>query len=231
MGPESVHVFDRDSGLVNAFSTGLPKAIDSLRSEKPVLEIVLSDAYCRYCVTERPAGLRNCSELQAALRNRFRAIFGSVDSWLVGFEAAPFSQRDFVAGVDNQIVDSIYELADAAGMRVVSVVPHFVAWARALRSKIRRGHHWVVAADKHWLSLGYFQDGQCMQARTLRLNPEAVNLVDLLNREQALVFDVDLKAPVWFGGSTESVLPLAVTGMSIQWLPLDALWRQGGIRK
>lgn len=231
VGPESTQIFGRDPGTAAASPLGLAQTIDSLRSFKGKLEVVLSDEYCRYCVMDRPAGLRNRAELNVAVQNRFRAIFGNVDTWQVAYDAAPFSQRDFVAGVDDQIIQSILGLADAAGLRVMSIRPHFVAWAREFRSQIRRGRHWVVAADKHWLSLGYFQEGQCLQARTLRLNTDTANLEDLLNRERAFISDMDPRARVWLGGSTESLMPLSPIDTTFKFLPCSALWGSGGIRK
>jgi len=200
VGAPTVQAFDLGRGVALGASPSLEAALDALAGRRARLEVVLSDAHCRYLVMARPGGVRNRAELGAAMQLRFRALFGEEASWLVRHESAATEGHDFVAGADQQLVAELERRAETAGLRVVSIRPHWVAWARHFRRRTRRGAHWVVGSDGEWLSLGYLSDGQCRHARAMRLGAAGTDLADLLARERAFLADADPAAPVWCGG-------------------------------
>jgi hypothetical protein len=99
-----------------------------------------------------------------------------------------------------------------------------VAWAQHFHRHIRRGNHWVVGTDGAWVTLGYFSNGQCRQARALRAMGSDTDLEDLLARERAFLDDVDPGAPVWLGGTGLSVPTRLSTGASFTAADPQALW-------
>jgi hypothetical protein len=170
---------------------------DARRTE---LDVLLSDAHCRYLAVPRPAGARNASELAAAAQHRFAAMFGAVDDWLVKQHAAPFGSHDLVVGVSKEHANRLQALAAATGVRLRSLRPMWLAWARHFGPSLQRGAHWVVASDGAWVSVGYVVDGSCRSARALRLHGARASLEDLLARERALVEAAVVDAAVWYGG-------------------------------
>lgn len=200
VGPQQVQVFDLRQRRARAPAAGVAEAIAAL-GEAPVrLSVLLSDAFCRYAVLPRPPGVRNRAELQAAAHSRFRAIFGDVDGWSLACEASPWHEMDFVAGVDGGVLQPLLAQAAAAGHRVDSVRPLWLAWATHFGRPLQRGRHWVLAADgDSWLGVGYFDGGVCRHARALRAEP-GVDAAELLARESAFVDGADAQAGVWLGG-------------------------------
>ncbi|MBW8829987.1 MAG: hypothetical protein JF606_11230 [Burkholderiales bacterium] len=223
VGPQSVHTYDLKRGSSLGSALNLSQALEAFRGSRAQLEVVLSDAHCRYLVMPRPEGVRNRAELSAAMQSRFRAMFGDVEGWQVRHEAQPFAEHDFVAGADGGLLTELEDLAQAARVRVVSIRPHWVAWARHFRRRTRRGDHWVVGTDGTWVSLGYVSNGQCRQARALRVEAGAPNLEDLLARERAFVDDVNPAAPVWMGGAPTAPVSLS-TGILLTAVGPAALW-------
>ena len=224
VGPRNVQSVDlRQRKPLGSFAQ-LAQALEPLAGSRARLELVLSDAYCRYLVVTRPAGIRNRAELAAALEGRFRAMFGEAESWRFCHEASPTTDLDFVAGADGVLLDDIEERAQATGLRITSVRPHWVAWAQHFHRHTRRGNHWVVGTDGAWVTLGYFSQGLCRQARALRAMGNDTDLEDLLARERAFLDDVDPGAPVWLGGAGLSVPTTLSTGASLTAADPQALW-------
>ena len=68
VGPDDIQVHDfRGNAPVVALPT-LKEAMEVAGRTKGRLNIVVSDAHCRYLVMERPRGLRHRNELIAAMR-------------------------------------------------------------------------------------------------------------------------------------------------------------------
>ena len=222
-GPQGVRSYDLRTRRPLASATELSKVLEPLRGSKARLEVVLSDAHCRYLVMTRPEGVRNREELSAAVRNRFNAAFGDTQAWQLRYAATPFNAQDFVAGVDETVLHELEAQTRAAELALVSVRPHWVAWARHFRQQTRRGAHWIVVPDTEWLSLGYIVAGRCLQARALRLGAHTASLADLLARERAFVEDADPSAAVWLAG-TQVQAPPSQLGAAVTESSPEALW-------
>lgn len=220
-GPHEVRSFDLRLRRPLARAADLATALEPLRGSRAKLDVVLSDAHCRYLVVPRPGGIRNREELAAALRSRFQAAFGDVAAWQLRHDASPLDSNDFVAAADDAALQSLQAHAAAAGLVLNTVRPHWVAWARHFRRALRRGHHWLVAGDAEWASIGYVVNGRCTQVRALRLPAGPRRLDDLLARERAFVAGADPAAAVWVAGcqSLESAPAAGRTTASA-----EALW-------
>jgi hypothetical protein len=219
IGPLGVRSYDLRLRRALATTPDLAKALEPLRGSGACLEVVLSDAHCRYLVMTRPEGIRNREELAAAVRSRFQLSFGELEGWQLRHEASPFHTQDFVAAIDQTRLQELEVEARTAGLKLVSVRPQWVAWARHFRRHTRRGAHWIVVPEGGWLSLGYIVDGRCQQARALRVGAHATSLADLLARERALVEGADPNATVYVVGDG-----LALDGASVMRRPSGALW-------
>jgi hypothetical protein len=222
-GPQGVRSYDLRLRRPLAAGRDLATTLAPLSGSRARLEVVLSDAYCRYLVMPRPEGIRNREELTAAVHNRFHAAFGDTPAWQLQHSGEPFERQDFVAGVDASRIEEVEAAALAAGLTVVSMRPHWLAWARHFRRNTRRGTHWIVVPDTDWLSLGYVVDGRCLQARAVRLGGANTSLLDLLARERALVDGVDSQAAICIAGEDlpDATVPSSATVTRSPW---GALW-------
>lgn len=220
VGPQGVKSYDLRLRRLLASEPDIASALAPLRGSRARLDVVMSDAYCRYLVMTRPDGIRNQEELGAAVRSRFQLAFGDAQGWQLRHDASPFHPQDFVAGIDGNVLQSLEAEAGAAGLAVASVRPLWVAWARHFKQQTRRGPHWIIAPSGGWLSLGYVMNGRCRQVRSLRLATHGAHLADLLARERALIEDVDPLASIWVAGDG-----LALDGIStVTQRPAEALW-------
>lgn len=227
VAPEGVQLADLRRRQTLPPAPDLAQAIDSLRGSGALLDIVLSDAHCRYLVMARPTGLRTKAELDASAQSRFKAVFGDSGAWSLALGASAFGRTDFVAAVDKALLDTLEDQAQGAGLRVVSIRPHWVAWASRLQRALRRGPHWVVCAEGAWVSLGYISQGACRQVRVLRLEPGVAGLEGLLARERAFVEDAEPSASVWLcGGGIAASGHDADARVTIA--QAGALWGMGG---
>jgi hypothetical protein len=165
------------------------------------IEVLLSDLHCRYLSVPRPAGVRDPGELRAAGRHRFAAMFGPLDDWTLRHHAAPFGSHDLVVGVHRAVLAVIDQQLPAARKLLRPVRPGWLAWARHFAPSLRRGAHWVLSADGHWLVVGYMEDNTCRSVRSLRLHETLRSVDDILARELALVDGARADAAVWIGGS------------------------------
>lgn len=223
MGPQEVRSFDLRLRHPLARGTDLASVLAPLRGSQARLEVVLSDAHCRYLVVPRPEGIRNRDELSAALLSRFQSAFGDGDGWQLRHDAAPFDTHDVVCGIDEASLHTLQSQADASGLTLHTIRPHWVAWARHFARQTRRGHHWLIAADDGWASIGYLVNGRCTQVRALRLPAGARRLDDLLARERAFVEGSDPNAAVWVAGNGFPA-PATTTGTALTSAHAEALW-------
>jgi hypothetical protein len=201
VGPEDVQVYDLRGGAPAASLPSLKEAMQVAGRGKGRVTIVVSDAHCRYLVMQRPRGVRHRGELIAAMRQCFDGMFGDARRWTLRHHASPSAQSDMVVGMDSDLLECIGAEARAAGVSVVSIRPHWTAWASRLRRETRRGDHWIIACDAVWASVGYVSNGQCRFARAVRLQEGHCSVVDLLARARAHVDVPDESAPVWVGGT------------------------------
>jgi hypothetical protein len=224
MGPRGVRVHDRKSRQSLPSANTLSEALAPLHGSRARLEIVLSDAHCRYLVVARPKGIRSRAELEAAAGSRFKAVFGDARPWTLKVDALPSADADFIAGVDRAVLDDIERAAQAAGLTVTSIQPHWVAWARHLHRATRSGPHWLVCSDGEWASLAYLSQGQCRHVRALRLDAGLGDVDSMLARERAFAGDVDANAAIWVCGVGPFSPEAAVDGTRVTAVDVGALW-------
>ena len=200
VGPEDVQVYDLRGEATAASLPSVKEAMQVAGRGKGCVAIVVSDAYCRYLVMQRPRGIRHRGELVAAMRQRFDAMFGDARRWALRHHASPSAQSDVVVGMDADLLEHIGAEAQAAGVTVASIRPHWTAWASRLRRETRRGDHWIITSHAAWASVGYVSNNQCRFARAVRLQDAHQPLADLLARARAHLDVPDESAPVWVGG-------------------------------
>lgn len=220
VAPGVVTAFDLRAGQVLGKHPSVAEAFAPLTGTRARVSVVLSDAHCRCLVTTRPPGVRNRRELSAAAESRVRTLFGETGRWRVRLGALPAAGPDFVAAADGAVLDALEDQASEAGLRIVAVRPHWVAWAHHFRVQVRRDAHWVVSLDEGWATLGHIRAGQCVHARTVRRSPDLA-LDDLVARESALADAGAVSTPVWLGAAPADA-PLAPA------VPATALWNVKG---
>jgi hypothetical protein len=224
VAPGSVRAYDLRLRRALTPAPDLARALAPHQGSRARLEIVLSDAYCRYLVMARPAGIRNGAELEAAAHSRFKAVFGEIDPWQLKLETPARADSDFIAGADRGVLAEIESQAELAGATPISIRPHWVAWARHFHRPIRRGTHWIVCSDGDWMSLGYISQGCYRNARSLRMDGGRADLDSLLARERAFADGIDAAAAIWVCGSGISAQASSPTGSRVTAVNAGALW-------
>lgn len=224
LSPRQVLAYDQRSREPLGAWPGLVQAREALQARRGVwwrgdaMDVLLSDAYCRYLVVPRPQGVRNAAELSAILRGRFLAVFGA-DRWTLR-QSSPFGgMLDFVVGADRQLLDELTALGRASGWRLRTVKPHWLAWAEQFRAQTRKGSHWLITSDGESGAIGYVSDGSCRLARSIRVSP-GLTVRAALARESAFITEVDPDARIWMAGYGA----LSEAAQAIHAAPGGALW-------
>ncbi len=163
------------------------------------IDVVVSDAHCRYLVLPRIAGTQGRRELADGIAARFAASFGDdAADWLLQYDAPPFGSDDLVCGMRRSTAEAILDGLRAARRRVFRMQPLWVWCSESALGK-SRAPHWLASSDGHTLTLGLFQQRRCVGVRATRLG--SGGLVAALNRETALQAAHSAGTPVWlFGG-------------------------------
>ena len=154
VGPEDVQVYDLRGEATAASLPSVKEAMQVAGRGKGRVAIVVSDAHSRYLVMQRPQAVRHRGELIAAMRQRFDAMFGDARRWALRHHASPSAQSDVVVGMDADLLEHMGAEAQAAGVTVASIRPHWTAWASRLRRETRRGDHWIITSHAAWASVG-----------------------------------------------------------------------------
>ena len=227
VGRSGIHAYDlrRREDLGTYQDTVL--ALAPWKGRRAKVTAVLSDAYCRYAICARPAGLRTPAEVQAAAKSRIRALYGDVEGWPVRVSAAPFASTDFAVAVDAAVLTDIEGCIRASGLRLASVRPHWLAWLRAVQPGLRRGDHWVLAQESEWVGIGYLSQGRCMHVRSVRVEEHPLCVNVLLARERALLPTADFDATVWLMGGEVPNLARLDCGAPFKAMPSTFLWGLG----
>lgn len=130
--------------------------------------VVLADALVRMWQVTPPAGSTCMADLQAAAGLRFQSLFGApVGGWTVAADwnaAEPF----LAAAVPLALLEQLEETARAHRIRLVEVVPQFVAALNHSR-RVRKPGAWFGLMHGGVLTLAAWQD-----ARLVGVRPAAV---------------------------------------------------------
>jgi len=163
------------------------------------IDVVVSDAHCRYLVLPRIAGTQGRRELAASIAARFATSFGDdAAEWLLQYDAPPFGTADLVCGMRRAVAEAILQGCRDAARRVFRMQPLWV-WCSGAPLGQSGMPHWLASTDGHTLTLGLFQQRRCIGVRATRLG--ASGLAAALNRESALQAAHSAGTPVWlFGG-------------------------------
>lgn len=163
------------------------------------IDVVVSDAHCRYLVLPRIAGTQGRRELAEGIAARFAASFGDdAADWVLQHDASPLGTEDLVCGMRRTVVEAILGGLGDARRRAYRVQP---LWVWCSQAPLGKPHapHWLASSDGHTLTLGLFHQRRCVGVRATRLGTSG--LAAALNREAALQAAHSAGTPVWlFGG-------------------------------
>ena len=172
----------------DGFAKALADACAAFAKENPrQAEVVLSDAFCRYFMLRRPVGTARRAELDAALAARFRSLFGeSPEGWSFVSEQHLWAGEELVCALPSTFQSQLLATLRHAGLSIESIRPYWVCCAVDRASERRHGRHWLLGGDRHALTLGLFENGRCLGARSRRPLGVSEDAGQWLIREAAL---------------------------------------------
>lgn len=171
------------------------------------VEVVVSDAYCRYLVLPRIAGTRNRAELEAGMAARFASSFGDDPAdWLLQHDGAPLDGPDLVCALQRASAEAIIAGLAAARRHVRHLQPLWI-WCSQHRLGAARAPHWLASSDGDMLTLGLFHRQRCVGIRSTRLGDAPLSAA--LARETARQDAHEAGTPIWWFGSAQAPARLA----------------------
>lgn len=193
------------------------------------VQVVVSDAHCRYLSLPRAAGLQGRAELEASLAARVASVFGDPSGdWLLRHDGAALGERDLVCALRRELAEAVQAGLRDARRRLARLQPLWVRCSQRPPAPTR-GRHWLATHDGHSLTLGLFHGRHCFAVRATRLGGATAGAV--LAREIALQPAHSPGTPVWcYGGGAPArlddgspVLALPLPGALVAAMQGDAL--------
>lgn len=167
------------------------------------VHVVVGDHHCRYLSITRPPGVQSRSELHAVLQAHFDASFPSPsqnEGWALACTTPPGGPIDLVSAIRQGLVASLAQATQEAQCTLVSMRPHWTAWARRQGRALRKGAHWLLSQDDSRYTVGYIESGQCLYARTAPMAEAYRHPGQIIARESALFAASRPEAMVWLAG-------------------------------
>ncbi|PZO20593.1 MAG: hypothetical protein DCF26_02630 [Burkholderiales bacterium] len=165
------------------------------------LHVFLSSQLARWQLLEWQPQLARPQELEAYVRLRFRATFGSVaDSWRV-VHTEPLPGRALPAcAIDEALLAELQGLKSVGETTVASVVPYFSAAFDRWRGSMGDRMAWFGVAEPGSLTLGLLHRGVWHGLRSARHEPQGTagwrSVLPALQAQIQLASGLDLaKAP------------------------------------
>ncbi len=145
---------------------------------------VLSDELVRLWQVTPPAASARLADLEAAAALRFQTLFGETASnWCIS--ASWDARRPFLAAaIGRPLADMLAELAGESGLKVIEIVPQFVAGWNRWRSAIKAGA-WYGQVHERVLSIAA-PEGKTIGAVRTAVLPQGADpawLNDTVTRE------------------------------------------------
>lgn len=169
-------------------------------------EIVVSDRYARYCMFERPAGLRDLGELDAVVAAAFEARFGQdAADWRIEFDLAPGATTGFACALPRRLVEGFAALVPRLARGAWSVRPHCVATLMTHAASLPRDAWFAAGADGQ-VALARAAAGAWQQVRVIAADGAGA-LVAELARERLRLSEAEDAAPLYAVGECGAVPP------------------------
>lgn len=141
------------SAGVEALAAELAALLGEHRCAGARTRVVLADELTRAWMVTPPPNAARLADCRAAVEARFQAVYGDeLADWRLAMDwdvDAPF----IACAIPNALADSLVRVAREHGLRLIGIVPHFVAAWNAGSTRLAEGE-WLAVAQGRTLSLG-----------------------------------------------------------------------------
>jgi hypothetical protein len=195
------HVFlSGEVQTMQAMAQGLRNLLANAGASGWPVTIVLADELVRMWQVTPPPGSTRMADLEAATAQRFQLLYGEAPAgWALS--ASYDAGRPFLAAaVPRALLDLCEQAATEHGMKLVEIVPQFVAGWNRWRHALKPGA-WFGQVHERVLTIGAAGDGALSTVRATAV-PEGVDqawLREHIGRE-ALRLNLPLPAQLYLTG-------------------------------
>lgn len=188
------HAFDgAGPGATEAIGAALRQLLADAGCTHLPATVVLADELTRLWQVVPPAGAARLADLEGAAALRFQALYGEpAAGWKIsaGWDAA----RPFLAGaVPRQLVAVLEQAAARQHLRLVGIVPQFVAGFNRWQGALKAGA-WYGQVHGGVLTVGAIDGGQLQAVRSAAL-PDGASLDWLARHLAREALRLNLAAP------------------------------------
>ena len=143
----------RPSSGVEGLAAELGSLLSEHRCTGARTRVVLADELTRAWMVTPPPNATRLADCRAAVEARFQATYGDdVADWRLAVDwdlNAPF----LACAIPNALVEPLVGVAREQGLRLIGIVPHFVAAWNGWSTRLAAGE-WLAVAQGRTLSLG-----------------------------------------------------------------------------
>lgn len=205
--------------------------------------VVLADALVRYFVVERPAGIKNRSELIDVIAGRFEDQFGlSAADWTISADLTPGSTFHLACASPKALIDALKSACTRPHVRLRGITPYMVSEFNSHRRALPKRDFWFAATTAHSLSLCYRGKRDWRVARYHALGTPPIDQLPVIAAREALRDGLPDEASIQCTGvighpaHNSATPPIALVGTSLwpgqgpEWsstyrLALSGVWR------
>lgn len=173
VGPFSAPTVLAQAAVAGEWQPALDSALAALLDDADAyrgwpVAFVLADDLVRFWTVVPPDRATRIGDLRAAAQLRFRQLFGEPDE---GWELAASyhcSEPFLAAAMPRWLLAALLGAAQARGMSLAAIEPHFVAAWNAWRASVRQDA-WLGLIHEGLLTLGAVSGGRLLSVRPVRI--------------------------------------------------------------
>lgn len=123
--------------------------------------LVLSNHFVRYLLVPWNDQLTTPEEWQAMVRHCFHQVYGDVaESWECRWSGGGFGRPLIASAIDPDLLHTLHQVAQEAGMRLDSVQPYLMAAFNYWRRRMISDNACFLLTEPGRIGLACFRDGQ-----------------------------------------------------------------------
>lgn len=167
-----------------AAADGLQQLLDASGVRRGELAVVLSSHFVRFRLVPWSDEIGSPAELESYVRIGFEEVYGPVVAgWALRVSPEAGGRPRLAVGIEQALLDRLQQLAQRAGLRLVSVQPHPVAAYNRLLRRLRRDDFVFAVAEPGRCSMLVARAGRWISVRSNASDDSDAAVIDLLERE------------------------------------------------
>lgn len=179
------------------------------------LQIILANSFVKYTLIPWPGNFLKTSEQNTFARLHYESLYGAqVQNWAFKIAHSDYDQAMICDAFENQILDSLHELARVQKLKFTSLKLDFLCIFNRFRHMFSN-HALLGVVEPNQCVLGCFKGGQWQSIRTIKISCLSdEKIMQILERERVLQ-GLDETAELYVYPSVELPLTMSLQNCNV----------------